>query len=384
MLPPELARALRPVLPELAETTIDAIGREVPAYARPIEGPFGDVLRKGVERALERFLDRIADPADGQGHGDVLYAQLGRGEFRAGRSLDALLSAYRLGARLAWERFRAAGEVAGFEPEVLYRLASEIFAYIDGISAESVEGFAQERAAAEGERRRVRRALVRLLGRDDVPVEELAEAAREAGWSQRGAVAALVAEGDHVGALESALAAEVAAAVEDGRTTAFVADPEAPGRRARLATVLAGDAAALGPAGPLARASHSLARARMTLALVAQGIVPADGLPHSDDHLTELLIVGADPALAAELAARALAPLRELPPGPGEKLLTTLAAWLDHPGQVQHVAGELGVHPQTVRYRVARLRELLGERLEDPDGRFELAIAVRVSRTGGR
>jgi DNA-binding PucR family transcriptional regulator len=31
-----------------------------------------------------------------------------------------------------------------------------------------------------------------------------------------------------------------------------------------------------------------------------------------------------------------------------------------------------------VRYRVRRLRELFGDALEDPDRRFELALALRV------
>ena len=135
-LPPELAKALRPALPDLAQHIIVAIGREVPAYARPLEGPFGRALRVGVERALSRFVDGIERPGAGDGGAREIYVALGRGEMRAGRSLDALLSAYRIGARLAWERFVAAGEAAGHEPRTLYRLASAIFDYIDGISAE--------------------------------------------------------------------------------------------------------------------------------------------------------------------------------------------------------------------------------------------------------
>ena len=38
------------------------------------------------------------------------------------------------------------------------------------------------------------------------------------------------------------------------------------------------------------------------------------------------------------------------------------------------MAAELHVHPQTARYRIARLRELLGEQLDDPDARFELEL----------
>ena len=45
---------------------------------------------------------------------------------------------------------------------------------------------------------------------------------------------------------------------------------------------------------------------------------------------------------------------------------------------MQAVAAELDVHPQTVRYRVKQLRELFGERLEDPEARFELSLALRA------
>jgi DNA-binding PucR family transcriptional regulator len=74
-----------------------------------------------------------------------------------------------------------------------------------------------------------------------------------------------------------------------------------------------------------------------------------------------------------------LAPLAPLAPGPRDRLVVTLRAWLDQPGQVQAVAAALDVHPQTVRYRLKQLRELFGERLEDPEARFELALALRAA-----
>src|SRR5215210_2991001 len=181
-LPPALAGALRPALPELTDAIIAAIATEVPAYAQPIEGAFGRALRVGVRTALARFVDRIGQPGPEDATAGELYQELGRAEFRSGRSLDALLGAYRIGARLAWERFVAAGEAAGHEPATLYRLAGAIFAYIDAISAESVEGWSAEQAAAESERRRRARALARLLARGDVTHEEVADLARLEGW----------------------------------------------------------------------------------------------------------------------------------------------------------------------------------------------------------
>ena len=382
-LPPELAKALRPALPDLAQHIIVAIGREVPAYARPLEGPFGRALRVGVERALSRFVDGIERPGAGDGGAREIYVALGRGEMRAGRSLDALLSAYRIGARLAWERFVAAGEAAGHEPRTLYRLASAIFDYIDGISAESVEGFTEERAAAEGERQRRRRALARLLARDDVSGEEVHDLARLAAWTRPELIAALVvgdASGEEPDAdrLASRMGGGVIAAAEGTLAIAWVPDPQAPGRRAQLESGLDAVPAALGPTVALGRAPLSLARARATHALVLDGVVDRGGLVVADEHLPALLLHGGDRSLAADLAAGALAPLDELRPGPRGRLRATLRAWLDHPGQVTRVAGELHVHPQTVRYRVAQLRELFGDRLEDPDARFELALALRA------
>ena len=382
-LPPELAEALRPALPDLAQDIIVAIGREIPAYARPLEGPFGRALRVGVERALARFVDAIERPDEDDGGAREIYVALGRGEMRAGRSLDALLSAYRIGARLAWERFLAAGEAAGHEPRTLYLLASAIFDYIDGISAESVEGFTEERAAAEGERQRRRRALARLLARDDVSAEEVHDLARLADWTRPDVIAALVV-GDPTGEepdadrLASRLGGDVIAAAEGPLAIAWVPDPQAPGRRGQLESALDDLPAALGPAVALGRAPLSLARARAAHALVLDGVVDAGSLVVADDHLPALLLHGGDRSLAADLAAGALAPFDELRPGPRGRLRATLRAWLDYPGQVTRVAGELHVHPQTVRYRVAQLRELFGDRLEDPDARFELALALRA------
>jgi PucR C-terminal helix-turn-helix domain len=382
ILPTALARALRPVLPELAEAIIGAIGREVPDYAHPLEGPFGRALRVGVERALERFVDGIEDPRTDDDDAREIYVALGRGEMRAGRSLDSLLGAYRIGARLAWERFLAAGEAAGHEPATLYRLASAIFEYIDGISAESAEGFAHERAAAEGERQRNRRALARLLMRDDVTPEEIRDLAQVAGWARPARVGALVANGDGAGAepdrLGSRLGAGTIAVNEGGLAIAWIPDPDAPGRRAQLEAALDGGLAALGPAVALERAAASLARARAAHALAVDRRLEGDGLVVADEHLLALLLHGDDGLLGSDLAERALAPLAELRAGARRRLTATLHAWLDHPGQVTRVAQELHVHPQTVRYRLAALRELFGERLDDPEARFELALALRA------
>src|SRR5918999_6187684 len=196
--PPEAADVLRPVLPGLADDIIAAIAAEVPGYARAMSGRFGETVRIGVEVALNRFVDMLADPGADVTRAQDTYVNLGRGEFHAGRSLDALLAAYRVGARLAWRRCVEAGTAAGLPPDALYSLGEAIFAYIDEISAESADGYAQEQSAAAGESQRRRRRLVRLLAQDPPPAEEAVRTdAQAAAWPlprQLAAVAAAEAD----------------------------------------------------------------------------------------------------------------------------------------------------------------------------------------------
>jgi len=139
-LPTEVADILEPELPATATEILATIGREVPEYARPLEGSFGRGLQTGVTEALRQFVALIRDPDAGREQGRGVYRALGRGEFRQGRTLDSLQSAYRVGARVAWRRSAAAGQRAGLGAETLSLWAEAIFAYIDELSADSVEG----------------------------------------------------------------------------------------------------------------------------------------------------------------------------------------------------------------------------------------------------
>ncbi|MGZ4285432.1 MAG: helix-turn-helix domain-containing protein, partial [Solirubrobacteraceae bacterium] len=50
-----------------------------------------------------------------------------------------------------------------------------------------------------------------------------------------------------------------------------------------------------------------------------------------------------------------------------------------HQGNAAAASEQLGVHAQTVRYRLGRLRELFGDTLDDPDARYELETALRAT-----
>jgi DNA-binding PucR family transcriptional regulator len=51
---------------------------------------------------------------------------------------------------------------------------------------------------------------------------------------------------------------------------------------------------------------------------------------------------------------------------------------------VNAVAEELGVHPNTVRYRLEQAGALLGRDLSDPEAQFELQLLLRLLGREGK
>ena len=156
-------------------------------------------------------------------------------------------------------------------------------------------------------------------------------------------------------------------------------DPEAPGRREELERAIGCRRAALGPIVAWPEAWRSVQRARAAHRLLSEGLLGDARLVMADEELAQLIVQG-DRSLIAELAESRLAPLAGRSRHSRARLEETLAAWLDHQGHVPVTARALHVHPQTVRYRMAQLRELFGDRLDDPQARFELSLAVRARR----
>ncbi|MGW0608782.1 PucR family transcriptional regulator [Streptomyces sp. NPDC002640] len=67
----------------------------------------------------------------------------------------------------------------------------------------------------------------------------------------------------------------------------------------------------------------------------------------------------------------------------GGDLLRSLAAFLDASGDIPRAAARLTLHPNTLRYRLRRVRERFGIDLDDPDTRLLVTLAVRLEATGG-
>jgi len=373
-LPAGLADVLEPELPAIADEILRAIGEEVREYARPLEGAFGRGVRSGVTQALERFLALVRDPEGVDPTLSRVYVALGRAELRAGRTLDALQSAYRVGARVAWRRIAEVTAAAGFELEVVSRLAEAIFAYIDELSAESIEGYSRAQSELAGERERVRNQLVQAL-LHSAPAAEVAALAEQLEWTVPAAAAALACPAAGIVAIAGRLGPGVVATVVEGKGCVIVPDAEGPGRLATIRAALGEQPAALGPELPLARVADSWRLAAATVALEPQ----TSGLMSADEHLAELLL-SEGATVVERIVRRRLAGLVELTPKARRRTIATALAYVQHQGNAVTMARALSIHPQTARYRINGLRDLFGPGLDEPDARFELEVALRSMR----
>jgi hypothetical protein len=375
-LDPGVADALRSRLAEVADSAVLHIVDEVPSYAGAWSGRMGEVIRNAVQLALGGFLTLATrQDADAPKAPAIEGAyQLGRGEARSGRTVEALLSAYRIGARASWREMAETAVEAGVDSGQLARFAELVFAYIDELSAASVAGHTDELESSGRVRQRNLERLARAL-LTGAPADAVNAAAERADWEPPGALTAVVLPESQVSHALTALDPHTLQPTDDvpglpeGHASLLVPSAASATARPALLRALQGTDAIVGPSTPWLEVGGSHRRA---LRCAALGI---EGLADTDDHLAAL-VLAADAESRADLRVRVLAPLADLRPSTAEKLTDTLRSWLLHHGRRDAVAEELFVHAQTVRYRVGQLREVYGDRLDDPAFVLDATLAL--------
>ncbi|HET8977337.1 MAG TPA: helix-turn-helix domain-containing protein [Solirubrobacteraceae bacterium] len=378
-LPEETVSIVRAELGSLVDKVVTAVQAGSPVYGEVLAAPEGMALRLGIEQAIRSFLNAAERGERPAGETDELWRALGEAEFQSGRRLDDLRAAFRIGIRAAWRGAADLAIRAGVSAPVAIALAEAIFVYGDELASDVVEGYLRIESDQAGERQRRRRRLAAALldpaGQDPDVVARASELAQ---WPLPRTLAVAALEGDGPAAVARRLDADVLAGADADGAWLVIPDPDGPGRAPALDRALADQPAAVGPTVEPADAARSLRWARLALGLHREGVLSATGPLRTSDHLATLILLQ-DRDMALALAGDRLAPLDGLPAGERERLLQTLGAWLSHQSHTPQVAAELHVHPQTVRYRLAKLRELLGDRLDSTAGRFELELALRIA-----
>ena len=369
----------------VADEAVDSIIREVPSYTGALSGRMGHVIRGAVQLALGNFL-KVARSADGSdpstpiAQSTAAAYDLGRGEARSGRSMNALLAAYRIGARVCWRGLSDVAVEADVPAATLGRFAELVFAYIDELSAASVAGHGDELATTGRARERYLQQLSDLLVAGS---EEgvLSAAAGRAGWAPPGTLTAvLLPEGQvsavirHLDPRTLHLSGDLPG-VDGGADLAALLVPDTHGvDRVRLIKLLGGREATIGSERPWAEVGISYHRA-----VHARDLATSDGEPVDTDQRLVELVLRADAEAYRDLRIAALAPLADVKPEVRRRLEQTLRSWLLHHGRRQMVADDLFVHAQTVRYRMSQLRELFGDLLDAPESVLLLTLALAVA-----
>lgn len=383
-----ISSTLRELLPAIAEATLAGVTAEVPSYEDTLNGQMSRNIDGAIQVALGGFLKlasraQDADPSTPLEPAlEAAYA-LGRGEARSGRSMDALQAAYRVGARVSWREMSHAAAAAGIDAQTMAKFAELVFAYIDELSAASVAGHADELSTTGRVRERYLEVLCqRLLAGADPDV--LTASADRADWPIPRTLTAVLLPAAHERGGLSYLNPQTlrpredvpGLAEADEMVTLLVPDAEASGRP-HLLRQLRDKGAIIGPARPWMGVRSSYLRALRAFELGLDG--KAGDAVDTDLHLADL-VIAADRESLEDLRRHVLAPLDQLRPATAQRLAETLRSWLLHQGHRNDVAADLFVHAQTVRYRMDQLRDLYGDRLNDPQWVLDLTLALHDLR----
>lgn len=376
-LPADVASALRPVLGRTAREVSGEVKASVPAFAAIGDSArFSRDLDAAVRAGLERFVDLVATGEEALTPGvRELFTALGAGEARDGRGPEILLSALRISSR---RLLRAAADAVARSRTVgvpeLVDLSDAITGFTDELASACTDGYARQVREDAGESDRRRRHLAGLLLRGGAAWPVVVAASAAIGWPPPDRITAVLVPAAEARAARFRFGADGVLA-EPGEEAVLLL--RAVPSRAELAEALHDRRAVVGPTLGWEQVSTAVQLAELT-ARPEPGEPPA----FTDDHLAGLALRG-QPAALAVLAQRRLAGLGGLRPAQRETLLRTLHSWLWHWGSRPEVAAALFVHPQTVSYRIAQLRQLLGADLDDPQVRFELLLAVSDEKLPG-
>ena len=364
-------------LPQIAREINRRVQTDIPDYRWAAQGGHTRTIRESTEKALLTFVTQIFRTGELTGETEDFFRELGRSEAIDGRSLEALLAAFRLGSLIAWRRIVAAAERNPLPSEVVARLAELVFSFADRLAQLAADGFADGRADDLDGQGRLRTRLMRMiLNQPSTSAESITELASRIGWPLPERLVVVELAGTAASADPgAAFGPHALVDCEQPTPLVLVPAPVDPGGL-RAAVAATGGRAVVGCTVALVDAPKSLRWARLAVRLRDESVLPDHDLLLCDDHAPTLLL-HAEPAIGAMLVRRRLLPLIELPPARRLKFARLLAAWLEYGGSQAELAQTMQAHRQTVHYRIGRLQAMFGAQLADRDARLEILLALR-------
>lgn len=165
-------------------------------------------------------------------------------------------------------------------------------------------------------------------------------------------------------------------AITDLHGLLYAVVPDTDGWPALRAALPDGVLVAAGTPVDVAELARSRAEADEALTLLRAGLVPGPVAVH--DEVWAVLVLHR--AAVAAGAVVTVGPLGRLRAADDGWYVDTLYEWLRHPGDPRAAAAALNIHPNTLRYRMARVSEVVGADLADPDVRLALLVQLITLR----
>jgi len=371
--------------------------------------PQREAIARACEAGLDLFLAAARDARPATNEELRRVAQLGILQARSSQSVEPILAAYRIAARVAWDAILAAWRGhPDATPEAIMLTANYVFTALDQVAAEVTKTYlhAREQHMQRGTRAQAR--LFHALISDNfdselelqkqalalnipiaptgyvVAVCKLIVASRDG--ERGGSALADVANSLDVprGAIHHATDPSTLVVLWPAESVAnvdavgqFVAQLQEEAVK-RSGTARARVRAGIGGYHPGLRGiSRSYLEAQQAIE-VGRKLRP-EGIAHRHDELIPHLVLAQNPRLAERFVANSLGPLTEPKLRNREQLLETLEAYLVL-GSVKEAAAALKLHRHTVLYRLDKLREILGGDLEVPATRLRLQLALELRK----
>ena len=370
--------------------------------------PEPEAIARACEAGLDLFLTTAREsrpPTHEELRG---VAQLGLLQARGSRSVEPILSAYRIAARVAWEAIlRAWRRQPDVPPDALLVTANYVFTALDQVAAQVTHTYlaAKEQHMLRGTRARDRlfHSLISDTFDSELALQKQALALSLGIASSYVAGVFKLIDG-RVDALRGgeALDQVVSSMSLPARTLHRAIDPHtlavlwpaesqvSASHTKELAEAVLGAAearwgrgrgrirAGLGGHHPgLHGVSRSYLEAQQAIE-VGRKLDHAGGIHHYDEVIP-YLVLSQNPLLAERYIRQSLGALAEAEGKGRGPLLETLAAYLGK-GSIKDAARALHLHRHTVIYRLGKIRELLDADLDSPAVRLRLQLALDLRR----
>lgn len=378
LLPPHLVVLLRKELPSLCDEIITEISTGIPAFEPLVTGAYRTPARAAVAANLTSFVDQLSTPDVPCPARDRLCRELGELQAPYDDGLRRLEEAIRITVRVAWQRALSVFRLHRVPARFHYVLADRLFQYVEEATALAREGYRRALSQPSPGQQQHRLQLVRELLGGGGAKPALRQLAARAAWPVPDEVTVLVAGHDAL-TDQARLHTDVLLDTAGQATVLVVPGALGSAREEMLDHAVRRGVLAAGPALPLAEAPESLRLARRALRLAEAGVIAGPRLVHSEDHLLTMWLA-AEPQLGERLVGRQLAAFDHLSAGRRRRMIETLRCWLETHGDAHEMALVLGVHPQTARYRVRALRDLIGPAIDDPEWRICTEVTLRSLR----